>query len=563
MKRLPSVIINSLLKIREKKAFSLLLVLFALSAFSVLAVIMLYISSHWTQSSVGQVQQLQTYYLAEAAKNIFLERHIAFTNDFSVNPGRFAGDLRKTLGDASHQFEISYADTYPPARGPLTVFFIGRVLANGVTISQSNMSLTLSEDATQNQNILNNLRNFNGYFNINRSPATFSCLDAWGNTRTYNNDSITLMASCLCWDCNGNCGCCATAQSEIFMAKTYFNAKVNLKTVNYSPYPKFGSSTSTRNVYTSDSISLSGLIDPATNGIWGNLYHLGYFTDSSPTGMHGTRYACASSADPGCDIFDNPPTKPALDTTDYDLLIAKAETVPAADFTISTISSPFGTAGLELRNIFINGNVTINSSSSYPLLGPGTIVATGNIILGNNVNIRDQITLVAKGNIYNLNTSGSATGPAVRIGGTLEADDFIYGYGVIMYARGDISIYGNGSSFAANQQPRVKAFLFTPNAVNFPATGVSGSSYLNRYSQMQGLIYARTNGLTLSNLHGNIYIDDVQLWDLCGAFWAWKGHAMTIMRLYDTVGPSGVSTNYYLPIRLEGLYRENIVVMPY
>lgn len=557
-----NAIINFLIKGRKKKSFSLILVLFALSAFSALAVIMLYISSHWMRSSLGQVQQLQSYYLAEAAKNIFLERHISFTYDFSSNPGRFTGDLQKTLGGASYQLQISYPGS-PAARGPLTMSFFGRVLNNGAIISESGVGLTVSEDETQNQNILSNLRNFNGYFDINRDPPTFSCVDFWGNTRIYNNDTITLMASCICWDCNGNCGCCATAQSEIYMAKTYFNANVNLKTVNYTPYPKIGSFTSNRNIFVKGFVNLSGLGDPATNGIWGNLYRSGYFTDTSPTGMHGNNYYCPTgSTDPNCVVFNNPPTKPALDTTAYDLLIAKAETVPAGDLTISSISSPFGTAGLGLRNIFINGNVTINSSSTYPLLGPGTIVATGNIILGNNVNIRDQITLVAKGNIYNLDSSGYATGPAIRIGGILGADDFINGYGVIMYARGNISIYGNGDSFAANQQPRVKAFLFSPNVVNFPVTGVSGSAYLNRYSQLQGLIYARTNSLTLSNLHGNIYVDDIQLWDLCGAFWAWKGHAITIMRLYDTVG-SGVSTNYYLPIRLEGLYQENVAVSFY
>ncbi len=149
---------------------------------------------------------------------------------------------------------------------------------------------------------------------------------------------------------------------------------------------------------------------------------------------------------------DPPPTLPPLDTTYYDTAISIASQLPAQDVTLSNTTNLMGSTR------YYHGDLTITAPS---IIGPGTLVATGNITIENRVNLTTNITLIS--------------------GGKIDVQNgFSSGGNTLLYARVGVDINNNGSAITGTA-------IVTPGYVDFKNSFV-----------FQGAIYA-VGSFTMKN----------------------------------------------------------------
>ncbi len=165
------------------------------------------------------------------------------------------------------------------------------------------------------------------------------------------------------------------------------------------------------------------------------------------------------------------PERVVLDTTYYDSLIAQAAMEEAGDWTVSATEFLFG------QTVLVNGNISIAGGT---LRGPGTIVATGDITMGNNWEISDGVDSISGANII------------------MDNHGLYQGSGNVIFARNSIDI-GNNITLTE------KLSILTP-----------GLLYIHNHITIHGLLYAddmriyNHPSITGSMYANNFYSDEVR-----------------------------------------------------
>ncbi|MBU0686859.1 MAG: hypothetical protein KKB81_03285 [Candidatus Margulisbacteria bacterium] len=156
--------------------------------------------------------------------------------------------------------------------------------------------------------------------------------------------------------------------------------------------------------------------------------------------------------DPGASISgevnDNiapPPDPPDLDTTYYDGQITIASTFPA------------GAVGYDSGAMsgwyYVNGNVTFNNGANITVTGSATIVATGTVLVSNNVALGNKLTVIADGfvTIKNNSTIGNNgvwfSSIGFEVGNNIEAGSVVVGEGTVFLTPGDVDLSNNSSVY--------------------------------------------------------------------------------------------------------------------
>jgi hypothetical protein len=479
--------------IKNKKSFALILAVFVLLAFSVTGMTAISLLSRRTAIYLGVLDNQKAMYLAESARDFFLEYVIPFENDLTTgNP-----NIIKTLGDTNSRFTIFYGTR--TAR-TASVTLSGNVARGSSVDFTRDISLDITEDVTQNQNIVANLKKYSAFL---------------GGTNTK-------YISSLCYRWSTNFIFCTARFSCQFFGNTYAQSALALASAGQGYQVVWGSSSAPKNLYTQDSLNLTGIYDSDLYGVFGNAYSGGSITDPA-LAVYGTKY-------PGCTCSSNPteccwPTKAPTDTSYYNKIITKS-TGGISTLTINTTNAadPYRN-GLNYRNIYVVGNVTITSSSSYPLNGPGNIIAGGTITINSGSYIRDRIGLISN---QVMTVNGTC-----YIGGVLSGS-YISGQGVNIYSNNDVSITGTS---------RLKAFILAPSggAIDNQVTLFQNSGTPSSYAQLQGLIYTESLSSVNGYIYGNVYTDNIET------------NTISMIHVFDNI-PGVGSTESFRPIQIRGLY---------
>jgi len=165
--------------------------------------------------------------------------------------------------------------------------------------------------------------------------------------------------------------------------------------------------------------------------ISGDAYASGEITLGGGASVTGT-------IEPSSDL---PTTFPTLETTFYDGLLAQAALQPAGDWTITT-STLFAAQSPYL----VNGNVTFQGGETISTSGSVIVAATGNVSVGNNAIIGDNLSVIAGGSInmannVTLGKSGSwYSAGDLDVGNNFEIGGVGSGEGTAFLAKGDIQL---------------------------------------------------------------------------------------------------------------------------
>ncbi|NOZ63451.1 MAG: polymer-forming cytoskeletal protein [Caldiserica bacterium] len=186
------------------------------------------------------------------------------------------------------------------------------------------------------------------------------------------------------------------------------------------------------------------------------------------------------------------PQFPTLDTSYYDSKLTIAGTQPPGDWSLKG-----STYNLNGSTLYVNGNVTIWTMAE--LIGPGSIVATGNITLRNSSDI-SNVELIAGGTLRVEN--------AVNVGG----DNLLYSSTNIVI-RNAASITGNilsPGNITIENSAEVRGIVYS-----------GGTTQLRNSARIQGSIISdEFSGGTITNavhiIHDNAYIPSSPLPGLGG-----------------------------------------------
>ncbi|MBU2541060.1 MAG: hypothetical protein KJ593_04065 [Candidatus Omnitrophica bacterium] len=186
----------------NRKSFALILALWILVAFSVIAMTAMYVVSRKLDEYVNQINSLKGQYLAESAKNYFLEYVTPFDNDLMGNP-----QINKELGGENFQFSINYDTDPAPTARTASMTLTGS--SPGVNRF---ISLNIIEDENQNDEIIKKVKKYNAVIK-NQNPITL--------------EDVCITRGCTEWytaaDCVDNCpstsgatpdGCCEVCYSS-------------------------------------------------------------------------------------------------------------------------------------------------------------------------------------------------------------------------------------------------------------------------------------------------------------------------------------------------------------
>jgi hypothetical protein len=135
---------------------------------------------------------------------------------------------------------------------------------------------------------------------------------------------------------------------------------------------------------------------------------------------------------------------PSLETTYYDNKIAIAAGEPPGNWQLdtSTLSGSY----------YINGDVTMKNNASITITDIATIVATGKVIVSNNVTIGDFLRVIADGAIdiaNNVDIGANGlwySSDSIEVGNNAEAGDVNIGEGTIFITPGDVT-FGNNIEY--------------------------------------------------------------------------------------------------------------------
>jgi hypothetical protein len=497
----------------NKNAFALILALFFLLAFSVLGLTAIRLASLKSDIYINQTNNLKSRLLFAAGRNYFLQSistpFFKTFYDSSVFP-QPASPFNKTLGATNETLSIVCPGwTVDDADCDLTTQV---VMPKGNYQLSEAFKVAVDTDVANSVSarLLADFKNWPFYF---RTTSGTVHVDNAGQTWL----TIGIYAP-LFFDVG--------TTRKVDFRRAY--VALNLSTYNPVSPPK--------NIYST-----------------GNFYFYGTFVRKIINGdlcLGGTCTADASK--PNCSdwIYGTVNTPysgwpniysdadgsvmPQINTTYYSKLLTKAQNSTTTSLTISTTINPT-LLNLAGRNIYVNGPVTITSTSAQPLTGPGNIIANGNITVSANAHIRDTVGLITAGSI--------AINSDSVVGGVLDANNFVVGKGVLLYAAAP-----DTAAFAVNFYPRSrsKVFALVPYGETF--IGKSTSSPYD-YATVQGLIY--------TNYFGSGYVGRVYAIIYSQIFRVSSGYTyLRPERLYDVVNftSGAVSTASELPLRVKNLY---------
>ncbi len=351
---------------------------------------------------------------------------------------------------------------------------------------------------------------------------------------------------------------CTSWRSPTFHATTYFDftspsthtLSVNTNYAGVVAYPSpftfispsannslWGQSGDEKDVYVNTTnlldLDLINTTDFPDFGVWGNVYVPIGTTVNAPAGViRGTEDCGSNPSECGFTV-----TKPPIDTTYYDRLLIKAQSMPAGDLPEITTASSY--RQLRSRNLFVNGDVTISTSSASPLEGPGIIIATGTITVSNNAHVEENISLISKTKVH--------IGQSARVGRAKTGDTtgFIQGRGVLIYVARDSGAIAVDLDYSS----RTKAYiLVAPHTSGTILNSVWVRDYHNDaspndnlFAQFQGIVYTESLEDQTGEIYGHVYTDDLS-----------NEHIEMFRLLEDEV--SGVSVESLRPVRIRGLY---------
>jgi len=515
-----SIVINN-------RSFALILAVFILLAFSVFGISAIYLSSRKVDIYINQINNLKVFYLSEAARNFFLE-DIIFDNDFTDNT-----DVTYILGEANTTFTIDYDETTLLARSA-DVTFSGNVdtaTAGIVYKDTKNMDIheCVGSECASDNPLVTHLQNWNGFFGGGGSSITLSYLNtaqSWSKIQApvYFRDNVAIDHTCVGANSTSGHICYSPNYLTIYNdVHTAGNLAVNGSST-YCPW----------RTYVFGDAYAGGTITESSNGLCPCC------TDPTPCStkcqdcpaicpaIAGTNYPNGSGSPPP------PPSKPNIDSTYYDKLIAIAQTQGFTGPLNISCSSPSEYRLLKGKNIYVNGNVNITTSSSCPLQGVGNIIASGNITVNPGSRIGDKIGLIADSKLEVLSSWPQAT----YIGGTPDANKRIVGKGALIYVGANPQQMWN---LNLESDTYVKATALIDNH-GMTCLYQDGSSCRANY---QGLVYT----FWIDNYNGDVY----------GYLYAsaFCGPGRTIVRIYDRVNYAfgNKSTESERPLEVRGLYR--------
>ena len=349
-----------------------------LLAFSMLGLFVLNLLGIGTQSYIQDLQSLQAFYLAEGARNYYLEYYLPWENDYSQ-----IGNINKNLGVGKGGGTFSIAHS-PASERSATVTFTG---------SAGSISRKISIDFSDDNTSINHVRP--------RDLKNF-CLYSGYNT------GETEIGSSSYGKLKGN---------------VFING--NTKMSDGDIGQGAGTNYTYKDLYANGTARMTG--DQYSGGtIFGKFYYASGTPTGNPPGV-------IVETPPGFALLSTAPfpipQKPDIDTSYFDKEIAVASTMPVSSYYTSS------TVNLNGRNIYVNGNVNIR----HTVNGPGSIVATGVITVENypyNGKVGERVNLIAEDYIQ-VGVGGSYA----DVGGTWNtAGSYMEGKGALLYAKGDTSV---------------------------------------------------------------------------------------------------------------------------
>lgn len=182
----------------NEEGFALILTIWILLAFGVTATTAFYLISRRANIFANQINSLKAVYLAESAKNIFLESVPSFEDDLSDNT-----NITKKLGGNNYSFTISYANKLQRSAN---MGFTGT--APGVSRS---ITMSIAEDEIKFP-IISTFKKYNAVF-LEPDPITIRHLCAarsgpceqwgtckvWGTCRVWGTTCIRWGTTCIRW----------------------------------------------------------------------------------------------------------------------------------------------------------------------------------------------------------------------------------------------------------------------------------------------------------------------------------------------------------------------------
>ncbi|MFH1201296.1 MAG: hypothetical protein V1674_00180 [Candidatus Omnitrophota bacterium] len=522
------------------KGFALFISIFIILAFSTIALLCFNLLTVQDDAAIRNLYSIRAYYLAEAARQLWLEYYAPWGADFTIS-SQFPS-VTKTL--AVNQFSINYSP-YGQDAGPLTqqrkarVHFQGIILSIPITRTffldidaepKTALTRTCASDKRDclSGDLKNFVLNYNGSSDLNLAGTLDYCC-----CTGFNGSSCCGTYGCPFGDCVGY----PPFRGPVVTGDVYSNRNVYFKSGEING-----------NLYSSSNIQ----VRECARIINGSVYHGGALNCCRVSGLVPPLVSCKCDNSYTCNNYccgggpcltdggaSGPkpaPSKPAIDTTYFDKQIECAQTygeVPSGG--TKTISSDvnLGTTG----DIYVNGKIVINctgdctgGSTNISTTGRScNIVATGDIEVTRS-HISERINLISGGRIL---TNGDPTyGPTV-IGGDYSAGppEQVTGVGCLLYARAQTN------PIAIIRDSMVKARILTPASGSVSI--ISGSN--DCAGKIWGIVYTKTTDLSdtrkCPSIVGSIFTDSLS----------------STMQFGPTEDGTG-NSNLFLPLRLRGLY---------
>jgi len=542
------------IRLRQRQGFAVILAVFLMLAFSVLGYTALNILVNKTDINVKTLASMQAFYLAQAAKNFYLEYYGSWGNDFTNTgltqfpnvsnaniSGQFAPGIFSVTFNSRNQrsCQISFTGISRGAGVPATI------------------SRTITQDFDSS---ITDVHPFRGAF-LSRGGSVYL-----SPNNTFYSDAININITGNAYFNSGTrlgWGICAAGPRDPGACNAVVCNSVYLSCCSgYSDPACYSGCVTTRRGPT-----ITGDVFVNNNAIVYTTTINGSITASGTI----TTYQCGSNVCPNkgsiicpcnppeCNPGTNPviiPQKPAVVQTYYNNEINIANSITASDPARGRWlgDQNFGTMVLTGMNLYVKGNLTISGEISG---GPANIVATGNIIVSNGDGdntgeIGERISLIAGGTI----TTGTDAGVGIIAGGNwIPATSSIDGAGCLLYARalgidstdevGGIEIHNNTSS-----NTRIKGRIIIPSSASGPDGWAWRYVNFNRRTRLWGVVYSKCINDQFGRpseggeVVGSVAID--------GAIWA-QGEVFTTTP-YILRQANITYSQTEIPIAIKGLY---------
>ncbi|MFH1201294.1 MAG: hypothetical protein V1674_00170 [Candidatus Omnitrophota bacterium] len=498
----------------NKTGFALFISIFIILAFSTIALLCFNLLTVQDDAAIRNLYSIRAYYLAEAARQLWLEYYVPWGSDFcndgsDEKPNEFPDNITRTINGGT--LNIHYVARQAPEQAT-TVQFSGSVPLSGQQISRSftqDFSFPLGSAAF---NLRRDLQNFVlATFNAGSS----SCFYLGGDTGLSGQSLPLYFFAKACSDCAGSQ--CNEESDPQYIFRSFGNVYMGNFDVVLR-IAQIGDSSNQRNLYMNIPSGSKKLHIFECSRINGNLYRRNTDLNCFPiinSGWQGMCYvyqlaggpcpscnSCCkdSNCDSSCFVSDagwpaSPPqpipSKPVIDNSYFN------QELKIAFQSGSTSGSPLS-GDLGKRNRYFNlANLNIDGDISG---GPANIVTTGRILIADNVKIGEKITLICGDDVSNTdpNEEYIYLGSDNVIGGTYSGGQ-ISGGGSLIYSRNDSTSLTYAPLYIPDGA-RIKASILSPGLVwinsqdswNIWGTVYSGSviSITGGQGELRGRIFS-------------------------------------------------------------------------